>query len=607
MDFGIKQSAISHQQNSHQPSAISCQFPERFVADKTSVTATQSTDCRKPRAESQYWRLLIANVIFCCLLISLNAAAQNLPPLGNIKFTDITQAAGIDFIHNTGAFGQKYLPETMGSGCAFIDYNNDGWQDILLVNGKDWEGKSTQKRQTMALYRNNRDNTFTDVTETAGLTTPLYGMGVAVADYDNDGDSDIYISTLETDRLFQNNGDGPFVDVTEAAGIHNPGFGTSCAWFDYNNDGHLDLYVANYVEWSIENDLFCTLDGINKSYCTPESYAGQSSKLFRNRGNGTFTDVSRIARIEDNTSKSLGVCIFDYNADGLPDIFEANDTQPNKLYQNNGDGTFIESGMLTGIAYNESGVATGAMGIDAADYDRTGKESLVIGNFSNEMLNLYHNEGDFFIDDAPAAHIGNATLLTLTFACFFFDFDLDGNLDIFTANGHVENDINAIQSQVTYAQPPHLFHNDSHGRFTEAVHKVGADLAKPMVGRGAAYGDIDNDGDWDLLVTTSNGPAHLFRNDGGNRNAWIKVQLVGQASNRDGIGAQIRITSAAGTQTHTVKSGSSYCSQSELTAIFGMNDDTIIETIKVKWPSGTVSTRKNVKPNQHIRIEEDIQ
>ena len=306
---------------------------------------------------------------------------------------------------------------------------------------------------------------------------------------------------------------------------------------------------ANYVEWSIENDLFCTLDGKNKSYCTPESYTGQSSKLFRNRGNGTFADVSRIARIENNTSKSLGVCIFDYNADGLPDIFEANDTQPNKLYQNNGDSTFIETALEVGVSHDEKGVATGAMGVDAADYDRTGKESLVIGNFSNEMLNLYHNDGGFFIDDAPAAHIGNATLLTLTFACFFFDFDLDGNLDIFTANGHVENDINAIQSQVTYAQPPHLFHNDSHGKFTDALPKVGADLAKPMVGRGAAYGDIDNDGDWDLLVTTSNGPAHLFRNDGGNHNAWIKIQLVGQKSNRDGIGARIRITSALGTQT----------------------------------------------------------
>ena len=545
----------------------------------------------------------------CCG--SLTASSQSLPQ-SLPQWTDITRAAGIHFVHNTGAFGEKYLPETMGSGCAFLDYDLDGWQDILIVNGKDWPGHPTGKRQTMALYRNNRDGTFTDVTEVVGLAVPLYGMGVAVADYDNDEDSDIYISCLEADRLFQNQGDGMFLDVTETAGIHNPGFGTSCAWFDYNRDGYLDLYVANYVEWSIETDIFCTLDGTNKSYCTPESYTGQASKLFRNRGDGTFLDVSRIARIEDNTSKSLGVCIFDYNGDGWPDIFEANDTQPNKLYQNNGDGTFIETAMLAGIAYNENGIATGAMGIDAADYDRSGRESLVIGNFSNEMLNLYHNEGDFFIDDAPIAHIGNASLLTLTFACFFFDFDLDGSLDIFTANGHVETDINAIQSEVTYAQPPHLFHHQANGKFTDILRDVDAALGKPLVGRGAAYGDIDNDGDWDLLVTTSNGPAYLFRNDGGNRNAWIKISLIGQTSNSDGIGAQIRVTSALGTQTHTVKSGSSYCSQSELTAIFGLGDSTPvgenaqaqIDKIVVRWPSGAVNTLENVKPNQHIRIEE---
>ena len=576
----------------------SFQFPE----DKLPVTSYQLPEksCTV-NLTSLNWLLATGYwlLISCFLVVPLNATAQNLP-----QFTDITAAAGINFIHNSGAFGEKYLPETMGSGCAFIDYDTDGWQDILLVNGKDWEGNPTGKRQTMALYRNNRDGTFTDVTETAGLAIPLYGMGAAVADYDNDWDPDLYISCLETDRLFQNQGDGTFVDITETSGIHNPDFGTSCAWFDYNNDGHLDLYVANYVEWSREKDLFCTLDGINKSYCTPESYQGQASKLFRNRGDGTFVDVSRIARIEDNDSKSLGVCIFDYNNDGLPDIFEANDTQPNKLYQNNGDGTFIETALNVGVSHNENGVATGAMGVDAADYDRSGKESLVIGNFSNEMLNLYHNEGDFFIDDAPAAQLGNVTLLTLTFACFFFDFDLDGNLDIFTANGHVETDINAIQSQVTYAQLPHLFHNDSRGRFTDALKKVGADLAAPMVGRGAAYGDIDNDGDWDLLITTSNGPAYLFRNDGGNRNAWIKIQLVGRKSDRDGIGARIRITSALGTQTSRVKSGSSYCSQSELTTIFGVDSDTTIETIEVKWPSGVVSIRKNIKPNQQIRIEE---
>ena len=544
---------------------------------------------------------LKVTVLLYCLFITTRVSADFLP-----QFTEITQSAGIDFVHNNGAFGKKYLPETMGSGCAFFDYNSDGWQDILLVNGKDWEGHPTKKRQTLALYENKGDGTFADVTEAAGLDIPLYGMGIAVADYDNDGDDDIYLSCLNADRLFRNNGNGTFSDVTKDAGIDNPGFGTSCAWFDYNLDGHLDIYVANYVEWSIETDIYCTLDGKNKSYCTPESYTGQASKLFENRGNGTFVDVSHISGISDKSSKSLGICILDYNQDGLPDIFEANDTQPNKLYENKGDGTFIEVGMLAGVAYNESGVATGAMGVDAADYNRSGKESIIVGNFSNEMLNLYHNEGDFFIDDAPIAQLGNASLLTLTFGCFFFDFDLDGNVDIFTANGHVETDINIVQSEVTYAQKPHIFRNISDGKFADVLHKVGPDLAKPIVGRGTAYGDIDNDGDLDVLITTSNGQAHLYRNDGGNRNNWIKIKLLGQLSNRNGTGARIQITSAIGTQTRTVKTGSSYCSQSELTAIFGIKKDTIIETIEVFWPSGKVNKIEDVKPNQLIPIKERL-
>ena len=550
---------------------------------------------------SVFSKMLTCSVLLICFFTIMSVSADNLP-----LFTEITQKAGVNFVHNNGAFGKKYLPETMGSGCAFFDFNADGWQDILLVNGKDWEGHPTEKRQTLALYQNKQDGTFADVTEAAGLDIPLYGMGVAVADYDNDGDDDVYLSCLNADRLFRNNGDGTFTDVTKAAGIDNPGFGTSCAWFDYNRDGHLDIYVANYVEWSIETDIFCTLDGKNKSYCTPESYTGQASKLFQNRGNGTFIDVSHISGISDASSKSLGVCILDYNQDGLPDIFEANDTQPNKLYQNSGDGTFVEVGMLAGVAYNESGVATGAMGVDAADYDRSGKESIIVGNFSNEMLNLYHNEGDFFIDDAPIAQLGKTSLLTLTFGCFFFDFDLDGNLDIFTANGHVETDINIVQSEVTYAQQQHLFHNISDGKFADVLHKVGPDLAKPIVGRGAAYGDIDNDGDLDILITTSNGHAHLYRNDGGNRNRWIKIKLLGRLSNRNGIGARIRITSATGTQTQTVKSGSSYCSQSELTAIFGLKKDDIIETIEVFWPSGKISKSEDVKSNQLFVIEEKL-
>lgn len=547
--------------------------------------------------------LLILLTYISCFILDTTIKLVVAEPLP--QFKNVTQEAGIDFIHNNGTYGKKFLPETMGSGCAFFDYNLDGWLDILLVNGKDWESHPTGKRQTLALYQNNQDGTFTDVTEAAELDIPVYGMGVAVADYDNDGDNDIYLSCLNADKLFQNQGDGTFSDVTESAGIDNPGFGTSCAWFDYNLDGHLDIYVANYVEWTIETDIFCTLDGKNKSYCTPESYTGQASKLFQNKGDGTFLDVSRIAGISDPTSKSLGVCIIDYNQDGLPDIFEANDTQPNKLYQNNGDGTYIEVGMLAGVAYNESGVATGAMGVDAADYDNIGRESLIIGNFSNEMLNLYHNEGDFFIDDAPIAQLGSPSLLTLTFGCFFFDFDLDGNIDIFTANGHVETDINKVQSEVTYAQLPHLFRNNSGGKFTDVISKVGKDLSEPIVGRGAAYGDYDNDGDLDILLTTSNGPAHLYKNDGGNRNNWLKIQLVGNKTNRNAIGARIQITSDIGTQTRTVKSGSSYCSQSELSLIFGVRDNTIINSIKVEWPSGIVNTYKNTKVNQLIRIEED--
>ncbi len=537
-------------------------------------------------------------LIFIALIWLPHAtAAATLP-----QFVDITKEAGIDFVHNTGAFGGKYLPEEIASGCAFIDYNNDGWQDILLVNGKDWDGHPTGKRQTMGLYQNNQDGTFTDVTETAGLTVEVYGLGAAVADYDNDGDEDLYISCLGADRLFQNQGDGTFIDATKPAGIDNPGLGTSCAWLDYDNDGNLDLFVANYVEWTPETNLFCTLDGVNQSYCGPRSYPGQASKLFRNRGDGTFTDVSRIALIEDSTSKSLGVCVFDYNDDGFPDIFEANDTQPNKLYQNNGDGTFIEKGMLAGIAYDERGIARGAMGIDAGDYNGSGRESLVIGNFSNEMMNLYHNEGEFFIDDAPIANIGYASLLTLTFGCFFFDFDLDGKLDIFAANGHIESDINAVQSEVTYAQPPHLFHNIGDGQFEDVAPKVGSHLQKPIVGRGAAYGDIDNDGDWDLLVNSSNSAARLYRNDGGNRNSWIKLRLMGTTSNRSGIGAKIIVRSKSGTQTHTLKSGASYCSQSELAAIFGIGDDPQIDSITVKWLNGTTDQVVDVEPNQFLII-----
>ncbi|MCA1649589.1 MAG: CRTAC1 family protein, partial [Acidobacteria bacterium] len=501
-------------------------------------------------------------------------------------FTDITSVAGIRFRHNSGAFGKKYLPETLGSGAAFLDVDNDGWQDILLINSRNWPGR-TGAPSWPALYRNNRDGTFTDVTRQSGLAAEMYGLGVTAADYDNDGHIDIYITCLGPNRLIRNLGGGKFVDVTAHAGVGDPGFSTSAAWFDYDVDGRLDLFVANYVEWTIDTDLRCTLDGRTKSYCTPESYKGQSSTLYRNKGDGTFEDVTKRAGLYDPSSKSLGVALIDYNDDGRMDLFVANDTQPNRLYRNSGDGKFTDVGMTAGVAFNEAGVARAGMGVDTADYDGSGRQSLIIGNFSNEMMALYSNEGTgLFIDDAPTSTIGKASLLTLTFACFFFDVDLDGLLDIFAANGHVSDDISVVQPKVTYAQRPHLFRNLGAKKFAEMSTRLGTAFQQPVVARGAAYGDVDRDGDLDLLITANNGPARLLRNDGGNRNAALRVTTVGTTSNRDGIGARVRATLDSGRKIWSmVKTGSSYCSQSELPLTFGLGQAARVASIEVTWPT----------------------
>jgi hypothetical protein len=526
----------------------------------------------------------IAILIVVCAGFGLSAAATVAGP----TFTDVTARAGIRFKHESGAFGRKYLPETMGSGVAFVDLDGDGRPDLLFVNSKRWPGQPGP-RSLPAFYRNAGNGTFTDATRGSGLDVEMYGMGVTAADYDNDGLVDVYLTGLGGNRLFRNLGGGRFADVTARAGVAGGGFGTSAAFFDFDKDGRLDLFVCNYVDWSIEKDLFCTLDGTRKSYCTPESYKGQSPALYRNRGDGTFEDVTAKAGMRDTSSKALGVAVLDYDGDGWPDLFVANDTQPNKLYRNRGDGTFTDVGMAAGVAFSEAGMARAGMGVDAADYDDSGRPSLVIGNFSNEMMALYHNEGTgLFIDEAPTTTIGQATLLSLSFSCFFFDYDLDGRPDIFAANGHVSDDIQAVQTRVRYAQPPHLFRNLGDKRFEAVDAAAGPDFARAMVGRGAAYADYDGDGDLDVVITANNGPARLLRNDGGSKNHYLRVRTVGTASNRDGIGARVTVTAAGRRQWAMVKTGSSYCSQSELPLTFGLGASAVPARVEVRWPSGRV-------------------
>ena len=540
-----------------------------------------------------------------CVAVSLAGMLHAQSSAPSIVFAEVTRAAGIAFRHTNGAFGNKYLPETIGSGAAFLDADGDGWQDLFFVNSTHWPGRPGRPSRS-ALYRNRGNGTFEDVTVAAGLDVEMYGIGAAAADYDNDGRVDLYVTVLGRNRLFRNAGGGRFVDVTDRAGVGDPGFSTCAAWVDYDRDGDLDLFVCNYVVWTIATDLHCTTTGTHKSYCTPESYKGQSSTLYRNRGDGTFEDVTRQAKMYDPTSKSLGVTLIDFDSDGWLDLFVANDTEPNKLYRNDRNGTFTEMGVVAGVAFNEAGVARAGMGVDAADYDGSGRPSLVIGNFSNEMMALYTNEGNgLFIDEAPTTTIGKASLLTLAFACFFFDYDLDGRPDIFAANGHVADDIQAVQPNVTYAQPAHLFRNLGGRRFEDVTAKVGRALTSPVVGRGAAYGDYDHDGDLDLAVTANNGAARLLRNDGGNRNRSLRLTLRGTSSNRDAIGSKVELLlDGKPGPWSIVKTGSSYASQSELPLTFGLGSRTRVSGVRITWPEGQVESLPAIDADRMVTVEQ---
>jgi hypothetical protein len=511
-----------------------------------------------------------------------------------IRFTDVTVEAEIDFTHVTGAFGEKWMPETMGSGGAFLDYDDDGWPDILLVNGTVWPGRSARKPSYPALYRNLGDGRFRDVTQQAGLDFEIYGMGVTAADYDGDGDVDLYLTAVGSNRLLRND-HGRFTNVTaetgtdaNRAGSDSPAWSTAAAWIDVDRSGTLDLFVCNYVQWSPDTDIFTTRDGTTKSYATPELYDGESCRLYRNEGAAGFSDVTADAGLLNMEGKSLGIAVDDFNRDGWPDIVVANDTYQNFLYQNDGTGAFTDVAVRSGVAFDEVGRARAGMGIDVADVTGQGRLSIAIGNFSNEPLTLFTQMGGgFFQDLAGAARLTRGSLLPLTFGVKFVDVDLDGFQDLIAANGHIEPEINAVQADVEFEQRPQLFWNNNRGQFVEMSDSVGGPFLQPTVGRGLATADYDRDGDLDVLLTVNGGRAKLLRNDLPRLSArWVRIRLVGTPPNTNALGAEVTVHTTGSSQRRFLGVGASYLSQSEVNPmVFGIGSATEVDSVTVRWPT----------------------
>ena len=530
------------------------------------------------------------------------------PPAAETSlFTDVTEAAGLGgFGHTNGGFGESWAPEIVGAGAAFLDYDGDGWSDVLLVAGGAFEGQVGYRGPCLRLFRNLADGTFGEVTQEAGLgELAAYAFGVTVGDYDNDGDADVFVTTLYRDLLLRNTG-GAFEEVGREAGVGNvQEWSTSALFFDADRDGFLDLYVGTYVDWSPDTDHYCGFEG-EKVYCTPEVYDGIAGRYYHNEGDGTFVlrtaEAGFLDGIEARRDKTLGVAAFDANGDGWPDVAVANDTERDLLFINDGDGTFTETGIRSGIAYDLHGTPRAGMGIDIGVVDTTGQPSWFVGNFSGEMVGVYrHTGGGLFMDRAASSRVGRATLKTLTFGLFLFDADLDADLDLLVANGHVQTHIARIVEGLTFRQPAQLFLNDGYGRFEE--YASSGPLVEPMVARGATYGDYDRDGDLDVLLTENDGPAHLWRNDTED-GRWLRVRLAGRRSNRDGYGARIVLHSGAQRQYRELRAGSSYLSHLESVATFGLGDRSMPDSVAVYWPSGIVDRVGMLNAGDEILIEE---
>jgi len=558
----------------------------------------------------QLQRSIAASALIICML----GAA----PVQDVQFSDVTQTVKIQFKQENSATSNKYLVETMGGGVALLDYDNDGRLDIFFTNGAKIDdpmpdGKLPDKSDpkfSNRLYHQSSNGTFTDVTEKAGLTgipQNHYDMGVAVGDYDNDGFEDMYVTGFGGNTLYHNNGDGTFTDVTKKAGVAASGWNTSAGFLDYDNDGKLDLFVTRYVDWTFKTNRYCGEEKPGyRAYCHPDNYEGVTSILYHNDGNGTFTDVSEKAGIAKSIGKGLGVSFADYDGDGFTDIFVANDSVQCFLFHNNGNGTFSEVGLFKGVGYNEDGKTFAGMGTDFSDYDNDGLPDVIVTDLSNERYMLFRNNGDgSFRDVTNQSGVGGATLAFAGWSTRFFDYDNDGWKDLFVAQSHVMDTIEKTAPNLRYMQPPLLLRNQA-GHFSRV--SPGEAFRKEWAGRGAAFGDLDNDGDVDVVVSNAGQYAYVLRNDGGNRNQWLGIATIGTKSNRDGIGARVKVVSASGlTQYFTVNTAVGYLSASDKRLVVGLGSDVTAKLVEIRWPSGTIQRLENVKAGQFLRVTEPVQ